>query len=116
MASLPSDNIGSFNIEVESPTDGKKYNFIIEPIEFRGKSPSEISILVKEQIARQMRDAGLNISGLKIHIRSAEEVAAARRAAEMQIGTAAAPAGDGPSAIEISIQMHEQTIFDNIYS
>lgn len=108
LASLPSDNIGSFNIEVESPTDGKKYNFIIDPIEFRGKAPHEVSMLVKEQIARQMRDAGLNISGLKITIRSPEELAAARKAAEMQIGATAAPAGAGPSLIEISIQMHEQ--------
>ena len=51
-------------------------------------------MLVKEQIARQMRDAGLNISGLKITIRTPEQLAAARREAEMQIGSAtSAPAG-----------------------
>ena len=58
-----SPDVGSFNIDVQNPENGKSYKFVINPAMFKNKPQHEIKILVQEQIAKQMRDAGLDISG-----------------------------------------------------
>ena len=62
VASIPGGSISSFNIEVQSPIDGSKLSFLVDGSMFDGRSPSEISVLIKKQIGRQMRDAGKFLS------------------------------------------------------
>ena len=54
--------------------------------------------LIKEDIARQMRDAGMDVSGLKITIRSPKEMEKFTKA----------PEPSKPSPADIGAQMHEQ--------
>ena len=79
----------------------KKFHFhLINPSgEFQGKSPSVVAVLIKEQIARQMRDAGMDVSELLIHIRPSSEV-------QQEVGHTHTHMD--PSHVDIVVQMHQQ--------
>ena len=58
-----------------------------------------VAVLIKEQIARQMRDAGMDVSELLIHIRPSSEV-------QQEVGHAHTHMD--PSHVDIVVQMHQQ--------
>ena len=101
LENIPIDNVSTFNIDVQSPTDGRKLEFTIDATGFKDKSPEEILVLIKEQIARQMRDAGMDISSLNIEIRSPD--VDRKETLEYTIDS-------GPSPKEVAMEMHGQIV------
>ena len=59
-------------MQVDNPVDGSKIKFSIDQSFFGGKDQSECATLIRSEIARQMKDAGMDVSALHMYLISSQ--------------------------------------------
>merc|ERR1711962_1442046 len=61
-ANVPPTGFSKFNVQYIKPDDKKVLEFVISPRNFKRKSPEELTVLISEQVIKQMVEFGFNIT------------------------------------------------------
>merc|ERR1712150_415156 len=104
--------VGFFNIEVQSPENPKEtIKFTINLTGLERKTPDELVIIIKEQVAKQMSTQGMDVTALDVKPSDISEVKFdVKQPKSNEVSKYTLDVAPSPSPKEVAVEMHKQIV------